>query len=574
MDTKALRQKILDLAIRGKLVPPAGRQAGKTLTTNPTPPIAGRKCWYTYVIECEDGSFYKGFTDDLVRRYNEHCRGIGAKHTKLHKPKQLFYWELHYSQEAAHNRELYLKSGSGREWFKENVVNNPEAWEPASVLLDRIRAEKERLIAEGKIKRSKKSKSPADKPHYENDLPQGWVWARVDDVADCALGKMLDKVKNEGTPYPYLRNQNVRWGDFDLNDIMKMRFKSQEKERFEVHSGDLIMCEGGEPGRCAIWNHPEVQMMYQKALHRIRPYKSVSVTYLYNVFQWLCGHSDFSSYFTGSTIKHLPADVLTKILIPVPPCAEQLRISAEIERWFAVIDEIEAGKVDLEQLIDRAKAKVLSLAIAGKLVGQDTSDEVAEAMLKRINPSWQPADTSHYENLPEGWTITTLGAVGRWMAGGTPSRHNKAYYGGSIPWLKIADLNDSEIQVFQESITEEAVLNSSAKKLPKESILLAMYGSIGKLGILKIDGATTNQAICACTEYIGLEQKFLFYLLMSLKPYFISQSGGGVQANISKDIIVKTVIPLPPLEEQKRIVTKIEELFGALDAIKAELAGR
>ena len=156
MNTKALRQKILDLAIHGKLVPPVCRQAGKTLTMNPESPVKGKKCWFTYVIECADGSFYKGFTDNLLRRYQQHCNGTGAEYTKIHKPKQLFYWEMHYSEEAALQREKYLKSGIGREWFKREVVDKPENFEPASVLLERIRAEKERLIKEGKIKKPNK----------------------------------------------------------------------------------------------------------------------------------------------------------------------------------------------------------------------------------------------------------------------------------------------------------------------------------------------------------------------------------------------------------------------------------
>ena len=139
------KRRILDLAIRGKLVPPACRQAGKTRTTNPPLPEGWRSCWYTYVVECDDGSFYKGFTDDLMRRYEEHCRGIGAEHTKKHKPRQLYYWEQHSTRGAAIAREKYLKSGVGREWFKRAVVDAADDWEPTSVLLERIKAEKEEL---------------------------------------------------------------------------------------------------------------------------------------------------------------------------------------------------------------------------------------------------------------------------------------------------------------------------------------------------------------------------------------------------------------------------------------------
>ena len=155
MNGKQLKNSILQWAIQGKLVPPVCRQAGKTLMTNPEPRDKGKECWFTYVIECEDGSFYKGFTDNLLRRYQQHCNGTGADYTKTHKPKQLYYWEMHYSKEAALQREKYLKSGAGREWFKKEVVDKPENFEPASILLDKIRKEKERLIKEKKIKRDK-----------------------------------------------------------------------------------------------------------------------------------------------------------------------------------------------------------------------------------------------------------------------------------------------------------------------------------------------------------------------------------------------------------------------------------
>ncbi|MBR6775378.1 MAG: GIY-YIG nuclease family protein, partial [Bacteroidales bacterium] len=195
MDTKKLRQKILDLAIHGKLVPPVCRQAGKILTMNPEPPIKGKKCWFTYVIECEDGSFYKGYTDDLLRRYKQHCDGNGAEYTKKHKPKQLYYWEMHYTQENALNREKYLKSGIGREWFKREVVDKPENFEPASVLLERIRAEKERLVKEGKIKKSKASKT-SDTPHYEQvpfEVPSSWEWTEVGNIGEIVTGSTPSK---------------------------------------------------------------------------------------------------------------------------------------------------------------------------------------------------------------------------------------------------------------------------------------------------------------------------------------------------------------------------------------------
>ena len=170
--------------------------------------------------------------------------------------------------------------------------------------------------------------------------------------------------------------------------------------------------------------------------------------------------------------------------------------------------------------------------------------------------------------VPEGWVWTTLSEVGTWQSGGTPSRSNKSYYGGNIPWLKTGDLNDGLISDIPESITEEAVANSSAKINPTGSVLIAMYGAtIGKLGILTFP-ATTNQACCACIEYEAVAQMYLFYFLLSQRTAFIEKGGGGAQPNISKEIIVNTYIPLPPLSEQHRIVAEIKKWFTLIDQIE------
>ena len=236
----------------------------------------------------------------------------------------------------------------------------------------------------------------------------------------------------------------------------------------------------------------------------------------------------------------------------------------------------------------KLRQKILDLAIRGKLVPQDPNDEPASVLLERIKAekerlikegkikrskkSAKTSDTPHYENVPfevpEGWVWTTLSEVGTWQSGGTPSRSNKSYYGGNIPWLKTGDLNDGLISDIPESITEEAVANSSAKINPTDSVLISMYGAtIGKLGILTFP-ATTNQACCACIEYEAVAQMYLFYFLLSQRTAFIEKGGGGAQPNISKEIIVNTYIPLPPLSEQHRIVAEIKKWFTLIEQIE------
>ena len=181
------------------------------------------------------------------------------------------------------------------------------------------------------------------------------------------------------------------------------------------------------------------------------------------------------------------------------------------------------------------------------------------------------SDTSHYENVlfevPESWCWTTLGEIGNWQAGATPSRMRKDYYGGNIPWLKTGDLTDGYIYEIPETITDKALEETSVKLNPTDSVLIAMYGAtIGKIGILTFP-ATTNQACCACVDYKAVTPKYLFYFLLSHKEEFVKMGGGGAQPNISKEKIISTLIPIPPIAEQNRIADEIERLITFIETI-------
>ncbi len=245
------------------------------------------------------------------------------------------------------------------------------------------------------------------------------------------------------------------------------------------------------------------------------------------------------------------------------------------------------------------KNSILQMAVQGKLVPQDPNDEPASVLLERIraekerlikekkikrekNPSviFKGADNTPYEkigdevrsladevpfDIPDSWEWVRLGNIGDWGAGATPSRTHPEYYGGNIPWLKTGDLTDSYIDAIPETITELALEKTSVRLNPAGSVLIAMYGAtIGKLGILSI-AATTNQACCACFPLGGLDNKYLFYFLMAQKPLFIKQGEGGAQPNISKEKIVSTLMPVPPLEEQRRIVVMLGRIFPIID---------
>ncbi len=234
---------------------------------------------------------------------------------------------------------------------------------------------------------------------------------------------------------------------------------------------------------------------------------------------------------------------------------------------------------------EQLKASILQYAIQGKLVEQrpeegtgeelyqqmqtDKQTLIMEKKIKKEKPLPDIIDDEIPFDVPESWKWVKVGNVGSWSSGATPSRTNPAYYGGSIPWLKTGDLNDGFIQEVPEYITDLALEKTSLRLNPIGSVLMAMYGAtIGKLGILEIP-VTTNQACCACIPYAGMNNEYLFYYLMSMRQSYIGMAEGGAQPNISKEKIVNSLIPLPPAEEQRRIVAKIEELLPYVDRYAA-----
>lgn len=227
------------------------------------------------------------------------------------------------------------------------------------------------------------------------------------------------------------------------------------------------------------------------------------------------------------------------------------------------------------------KNSILQLAVQGKLVEQRAEEGTARELLeqiklekeqlikdKKIKKSKPLPEITEEEipfEIPESWEWVRIGEVGSWSAGATPSRQHPEYYEGNIPWLKTGDLNDGYIVDIPEFVGEIALEKTSLRLNPVGSVLMAMYGAtIGKLGILEIE-ATTNQACCACIPYSCVMNKYLFYYLMSQRRNYIKMGAGGAQPNISKEKIVISLIPLPPLEEQHRIVAKIEEILPYID---------
>lgn len=422
------------------------------------------------------------------------------------------------------------------------VPQNPDD-EPASQLLRRISEEKEKLIAQGKIKRPKKSDAVDAAQECPFEIPNSWEWVAVEDLFELNPKNKID----DETIVGFIPMELVSAGFGYSHTFQERKWSEVKKGYCHFQNGDIGIAKISpcfENRKSTIFNNlPNNCGAGTTELVILRGKVICTDFYLY-VFQSEWYIKEGTKYFKGVVgQQRVHKNLFTTLQIPLPPLAEQQRIVSAIEKWFSLIDEIETNKESLQAAIKQTKSKVLDLAIKGKLVKK--TDE---------------------------WKMVTLGEIGKWQAGGTPSRGHKEYYGGEIPWLKTGDLNDGFITEIPEHITQLGLEKSSAKLNPKDSVLIAMYGAtIGKVGILTFPAAT-NQACCACSEYKDVDKMYLFYFLLSHREIFISQGGGGAQPNISKDIIVKTTIPLPPLSEQTRIVSKIEEVFALLDEIERELA--
>ena len=408
------------------------------------------------------------------------------------------------------------------------------------------------------------------------EVPESWVWTTFGNVCKKLTDGSHNPPPKRSNGYTVISAQNIKNGKIVFTD--KDRYSDElgfqkENPRTQITNGDIILgIIGGSIGNVAIFDL-SVPVIAQRSI-------SIIDTYVSNIYCfYLLQSTIFQSLFLEKSIGNAQAGVylgeLDKLYIPLPPLSEQQRIVAEIKKWFALIDQIEQGKVDMQTIIKQTKSKILDLAIHGKLVPQDPNDEPAIELLKRINPGFTPCDNEHYTQLPfetpQNWSWTTLGKIGKWQSGSTPNRLNKDYYNGNIPWLKTGDLNDGYITHIPESITEKALNETSVKLNPTGSVLIAMYGAtIGKIGMLTFP-ATTNQACCACEVFNGIDKEFLFLFLLSHREEFIKMGGGGAQPNISKEKIINTYIPLPPFAEQKRIVNTVNVLFTKLDDIMESL---
>lgn len=366
-----------------------------------------------------------------------------------------------------------------------------------------------------------------------------WEKVKLGNVTDSCLGKMLDQNKNKGDYLPYLANVNVRWGEFDLEDLPLMKFEESEQERYELKYGDLVICEGGEPGRCAIWKEQIPNMKIQKALHRVRVHDCLDYRYLFYWFLLAGKTGELDQYFTGATIKHMPGQKLKEVVIDKPPLEIQHRIADILSAYD---DLIENNQKQIKLLEEAAQRLYKEWFVDLRFPGHE--------------------NTKIVDGVPEGWQYEKLGDLVKTTSGGTPSRRKSEYYvNGNIRWIKTKELNDGFIFETEEHITEDAVKNSSAKVLPEGALIVAMYGAtIGKIGITAAEMAC-NQACCAFISFDDMISKeYLYCWLMDNREYLVSQGKGAAQSNLSQEMIRNFSLLCP----DKKVIKNFTEIVTTM----------
>ena len=464
------------------------------------------------------------------------------------------------------------------------------------------------------------------------ELPDAWAWVSVGAVAEARLGKMLDKSKNKGIPRRYLRNINVRWFDFDLSDLLEMRFEESELPEFELRSGDVLICEGGEPGRAAVWDERERHIYFQKAIHRVRFSEVVDAYYFVRALRESADDGRLAAYLTGTGIKHFTGRGLDSYLFPLPPLAEQQHIVAKVDELMALCDRLEAARAEREARRDRLAAAslarlnapdpdpaaftdharfalnnlaalttrpdqikqlrqtILNLAVRGKLVSQDPKDEPASELLKRIakekarlvkegKAKRQDAlpeidlDQAPFD-LPDGWAwgrFPEVGTFGRGKSKHRPRNDPVLFDAGEHLMIQTSDVARSKgvIETYTSKYNDFGL--SQSFKWPKGTLCITIAANIADSGILSFDACFPDSVVGFIPAPVFENARYFEYFVRTAKANLLEFAPATAQKNINLEILTQVLIPLPPLAEQHRIVAKVDELMARCDRLEASL---
>ena len=500
--------------------------------------------------------------------------------------------------------------------------------EPASVLLEKIRAEKLQMVKEGKLKQKDIKDDTVifvgeDNLHYEKfgdgsikciedeipfDIPKSWAWTRLGNVFQHNTGKALNSSNSQGDFYSYITTSNVYWDKLDLRNVKEMLFTKEELDKYTLKKNDLLVCEGGDIGRAAIWDK-DYEIRFQNHIHRLRPFLNLSIKFYYYVF-YLYKHTGLIGG-NGIGIQTLSSNKLDAILLPITTLNEQYKIVESIESNIGYINNLEIDKKDLLESINSLKSKILDLAIRGKLVSQDPNDEPADALLERIRKEkeelikqgkikrdkkesiiFKGDDNSYYEKIgdnmlpmnhnlpfeiPNTWCwirlkdITSVIQNGASIkqfkeASGIPITRIETIASGDIDESRFGYANIYDIAKYSSYVLEDKDILMSHINSPKHLGKCALYTKknpiIHGMNLLNIRLVNKNVA-----DFI-----YNYFLTNSFKMFIWENMKHSVnQASFNISLIEKCFIPIPPLNEQKRIINKLNEIFSNANQIEKSL---
>ena len=437
--------------------------------------------------------------------------------------------------------------------------------EPASVLLERIRAEKEQLIKDKKLKRDKKDNEPIDEIPFE--LPEGWEWCRLGEICEInPKNKLDDELEVAFIPMPFISDGFSNTHTFEVE-----KWKDIKKGYTHFQNGDIGVAKITpcfENRKSVIFNNLENGVgAGTTELYILRNNKILSLNKYIFWFVKTQGFIDKGTEsFTGAVgQQRISREFIENTLIPLPPLTEQHRIVEKVEQLFALVDTIETHKEQLKSDVKQAKIQVLNYAIAGKLTHQDPNDEPAEALLKRIGKTTTTATDTPYEKLPKGWAWCRLAEVANISMGQSPKGETVTRNSNGI------EFHQGKIYFTDKYINKSPFFTSEPTKTTSNSVLLCVRAPVGEVNLVNRE-VCIGRGLCAIEPLGNISIDFCFFWLILLKDYFNENSTGSTFSSISGEIIRNAFIPLPPLAEQHRIVQQIETFFASFDQIERMLA--
>ena len=441
--------------------------------------------------------------------------------------------------------------------------------EPASVLLERIRTEKERLIKEGKIKKGKKSAKTSDKPHYPYELPKGWEWTTVGEISQSILYGVSESAKSHGA-YKLLRitdiqNNFVNWETVPFTD-----YDESKAESYLLKDGDILFARtGATVGKSYLVNSLQENAIYASYLIRVQTYNQVLPEFVKYFFESGYYWSQILCNSVGIGQPNVNGTILANLMLLIPPITEQKRIVKELTKWLSIIDKIDRGKENLQDAIKHAKSQILDLAIHGKLVPQDPNDEPATDLLKRINPKAEIiSDNGHYQKLPKGWCLVKGKHIFNPMKSCKP-------IGETFKYIDIDAIDNKRQIISNVKILKVANAPSRASRFTQKGdvVFSLVRPYLRNIAIVSENDCIASTGFYVCHPTEVLLPKYCYHLMIS--DYVINGLNefmkGDNSPSINKGDIDNWLFPIPPLAEQKRIVSKIEEIFSQFDAIETAL---